>query len=152
MKYSIPYKVHKKTTELQISLQKPVEEEGQDGKAIRKAGAIFLEIAKSLGDGSDKMDWQNKTTMKIGLMDIATIVQDVRSGGKVNLIHKIEKEGKDQYTSLTIEPGENGSFKWMIVKKLDGSNKIDTVYLNSKEMYLAFNLLEAAVPIINGWL
>jgi hypothetical protein len=133
-------------------LARPTSKPIEGGKEEKKAGALFLDITKPLNDGSDHMDWANKTTMKLGLMDIANIVCGVRQDNKASIVHKIERDGKDQFTSLTIEPGEGDTYKWLVCKKVDGTNKLDTIYMNSKEMYLVFQCLEAAIPAILDWI
>ena len=150
IKFPKTYRVHKKQAELQLSLSRPKDTE-VDGKTVSEAGCLFLEIAKPLGEGTNKMDWENKLTMKLGVTDLGKILTECRANDKVSLIHKTEKDGVVRMTSLNVDPGENGTYKWLVVKTEGTAKKMQSVYFDSTEMFITFKLLEAAIPVILGW-
>ena len=150
VKYPQALKIHKKTAELQFNLKKP--EDTQEAERTRtKMGCIFLDIAKPKGDGTDKMDWANKITMKLDTRDIAQIVLGIRTGGKANIYHTVERDDGKSATTLLVEPGDGTSYKWLVSKTVGADKKTVTVFLDQYDMYLAFNMLEAAVPLLHGW-
>jgi hypothetical protein len=147
-------KFHKKVAQLQIDLFKARDEETSAGKITSKEGAVFFAIAKSLGPDTDRMDWDNKITMKISPTDISKIVVGCRKRSfPVDLIHRSEKTGRT--TTLKIEPGQReGTYRWTIAAnygKDDNRNQFVSIYLSDEDMFLVFNVLEASVPLILGW-
>lgn len=95
------------------------------------------------------MDWHNKILMKIEHGDIAKIVVGVRNGKTVDLFHK---SSEVKSTTLKVEAGQNaGTFK-LTMGVADGSYKsMSSIYLNTEDMYIMFNLLEASIPLTAGW-
>jgi hypothetical protein len=153
VRYPQSLKIHKKLAELQINLLKAKDvEDPSTSKVKTEAGCLFLDIAKPLGNGSDRMDWENKITMKLGHRDIAQIITGIRGPDKkVDLIHRVEKDGVPSQSTLKIEPGEGTSFKWFVAKTVGDNKKNATIYLDTVDMYSVFNLLESSVPLILGW-
>jgi hypothetical protein len=149
-KYPQPLKIHKKVAQLQIDL-KPAREnlDAESGKVKVEDGCVFFSLAKALDDKSGKMDWHNKILMKIEHGDIAKIVVGVRNGKTVDLFHK---SSEIKSTTLKVEAGQNpGTFK-LTMGVADGSYKsISSIYLNTEDMYVMFNLLEASIPLTAGW-
>lgn len=137
---------------MQLNLLRPQDVE-ENGAVKTKPGCIFLDIAKPKNDGSERMDWDNKITMKISSRDIADIVLGVRAESKADIIHKVNRaDGSESVTTLKIEPGERqGTFKWFVGKMVGSEKSNVTVYLDTKDMYLVFQMLEAAIPVIHGW-
>jgi len=124
----------------------------EDGRKITKSGCVFLEIAKAKNDGTDRMDWENKIIMKLSTKDIADLVMGVRGSGNVNIFHKVDKpDGTSPSSTLKVEPGTEGTFKWFVGKTVGNDKKFATIYLDQKDMYLTFQMLEAAIPVIHGW-
>ncbi len=151
IKYPQALKFHKKSAEMQLNLLRPKDVE--EGEKVRtESGCIFLDIAKPKGDGTSHMDWANKITMKLSSRDIAQLVMGIRVEKKADLIHRVEKpDGTFSQTTLKVEPGERDTFKWFIAKSLGTESKNTTIFLDRQDMYLAFNMLEAVVPVIHGW-
>lgn len=145
IRYPQPLKFHKKTAQLQVDLVKPKED---DGGRI-KSGCLFLALAKAKGDGTEQMDWANKINIKLDPIDISKIVTGVRSGTPVKLFHKSEKAGS--VTTLNVEAGNPGSFKWFISKSVGDQKNMGNIYLDSGDMYHMFTMFEAALPVISGW-
>ena len=152
IKYPQPVKFHKKSAQLQVDLSRPKEEQTQDGKTRATSGCVFFTIAKALGDGSDRMDWNNKILMKIDHVDIAKIVTSTREAKfPVDIYHKSANTGDS--STLKIEPGQNpGTFKLFMGKTRNGQKSYAQIYLNTEDMFILFNLLEASVPVTLGWL
>ena len=123
IKYPQPLKFHKKSAQLQVDLKRPEEDEG--GRT--KPGCLFLALAKAKEDGSDRMDWDNKINIKLDPVDIAKIVTGVRSGQAVKLYHKVE--ARQSATTLTVEAGNPGSYKWFISKKVGENQNFGNIYL-----------------------
>lgn len=149
IKYPQPIKFHKKVAQLQLDLKRPEQKE-EGGRTKITTGCVFFTLARALDDGSDRMDWDNKILMKIDVPDIAKLVAGVRTGKfPVDIFHTTG----DKSSTLKIEPGQNnGTFKLSMGKKGEGANKFASIYLNNEDMYAMFNLLEAAVPVILGWI
>lgn len=145
IKYPQPLKFHKKKAQLQIDLKRP--EEDDNGRL--KPGCLFLALAKAKEDGSDRMDWDNKINIKLDPVDISKIVTGVRAGQVVKLFHKVES--RNSTTTLNVEAGSPGSFKWFISKKVGEDSKFGNIYLDSGDMYHLFTMFEAALPVISGW-
>jgi hypothetical protein len=113
---------------------------------------VFLDIARVREDNPDRMDWANKITMKLNARDIADLVMGVRNAGSVDIFHKVNKDdGSTPSTTLKVEPGTEGTFKWFVGKTVGSDKKFATIYLDQKDMYLTFQMLEAALPVIHGW-
>ena len=151
--YPRSVKIHKKSAELQFSLMRPKDIKDETGKVkSSETGCIFLEIAKPKNDGTEYMDWDNGLRMKIGPRDIAQIVSGVRSTGTTKLFHRSEKEGSvPTDTTLNIDPGNDNTFKWSVFKNQGDSKRNVTIFLDQYDMFMVFNMLEAAMPVIHGW-
>lgn len=150
--YPQPVKFHKKTAQLQVDLARPKEEQTPDGKTRVNTGCVFFTLAKALSDGSDRMDWNNKLLMKIDHVDIAKIITATRSGKfPVDIYHKSASNGDS--SSLKLEPGQNpGTFKLFMGKVKGGQKSYGQIYLNTEDMFILFNLLEASLPVTLGWI
>lgn len=148
-KYPQALKIHKKTAQLQLDL-KPAKEvlDSASGKTRVEEGCVFFSLAKALDDQSGKMDWNNKILMKIDHNDIAKIIMGVRSGKNVDIFHKT---ADDRSTTLKIEAGQPGTYKFVMGKKDGSQSGMATVYLNTEDLFVIFNLLEAAIPLTLGW-
>lgn len=145
IKYPQPLKFHKKTAQLQVDLVRPKE----DDNGRIKSGCLFLSLAKALDDNSGRMDWDNKINMKLDPVDISKIVTGVRSGQPVKLFHKSDSAGS--VTTLNVEAGNPGSFKWFISKAVGDDKKLGNIYLDSGDMFHLFTMFEASLPVISGW-
>lgn len=148
-KYPQALKLHKKTAQLQIDL-KPAREE-QDptsGKMRVEEGCVFFSLAKALDDQSGKMDWNNKILMKIDHADIAKIIMGVRSSKNVDIFHKASDT---RSSTLKVEQGQPGTYKLTMGKKDGATSGMASVYLNTEDMFIIFNLLEASIPLTLGW-
>jgi len=97
------------------------------------------------------MDWDNKIIMKLDATDISGIISGCRGNQfPVKLFHK--SEGSNSSSALTIEAGErSGTFKWFISKTANENKMYGNIYLDSKDMFLMFTMMEAALPVISGW-
>ena len=150
MRYPIPLKLHKKSSQLQLDLFKPSYEAGDQNKKPKiNKGAVMLSMALPLNDGTDRMDWKNKVTMSLSVKDIADIISGVRSRENVKLYHNFE--ATNSVTTLNVELGNPGTYKWFMTKTVNGDKRMASIYLNKSEMFQAFTLLEAAIPLILGW-
>lgn len=151
IKYPQPIKFHKKSAQLQVDLARPKEEQTPEGKTRVNPGCVFFTLARALGDDSGRMDWQNKILMKIDHTDIAKIITGTRTQKfPVDIYHKSESTGNS--SSLKLEPGQNpGTFKLFMGKSVNNQKSYAQIYLNTEDMFLLFNLLEASVPLTLGW-
>lgn len=149
IKYPQPVKFHKKVAQLQVDLKRPEQEE-IDGKLRINSGCLFFTLAKALDDNSGRMDWDSKILMKIDLPDIANIITGCKSGEfPVNIFHKVQE---DKQSTLKIEKGTNaGTYKLSMGKKVGDKNLFASIYLDKKDMFLIFNLMESSIPVIQGW-
>jgi hypothetical protein len=95
------------------------------------------------------MDWDNKINMKLDPVDVSKIVTGVRSGQPVKLFHKSESAGST--TTLNVEAGNPGSYKFNIFKKVGDTSNSGTVYLDNSDMFYLFTMFEASLPVIAGW-
>lgn len=145
IRYPQPLKFHKKSAQVQFDLVRPKEDES--GRT--KAGCLFMALAKAKQDGSDRMDWDNKINIKLDPVDISKIVTGVRSGQPVKLFHK--SEAANSTTTLNVEAGNPGSFKWFISKKVGENQNSGNIYLDQGDMFHLFTMFEAALPVISGW-
>lgn len=132
-----------------MDLTKPKEEE-QNGRTRIKDGCLFLSMAKPLGD-TGRMDWNNKIIMKLDPIDITTIITGCRANQfPVKLFHK--STTTNTITTLEISPGERaGTYKWFLNKAAGEQKSFINIYLDNKDMFYMFTMMEAALPIINGW-
>ena len=147
--YPQPLKFHKKVAQLQVDLVQPKEEQDDQGKKRIKDGCIFLSLAKALGD-SGRMDWTNQIRMKLSPTDICNILVSIRGGEVAKLFHKSEAAGTT--STLEVAPGEReGTFKWFIGKTKGEQKAFGNIYLDNKDMFYLFKMLEAALPVISGW-
>jgi hypothetical protein len=149
-KYPQPVKFHKKTAQFQVDL-KPAREIADEstGKLKVEEGCIFFSLAKALEDGSGRMDWNNKILMKIEPNDIAKIVVGLKSNKSVDIFHK---SSEVKSTTLKIEAGQNpGTYKFTMGMKDGSRNLMGNIYLNSEDLFVIFNLLEASIPLTLGW-
>jgi hypothetical protein len=151
IKYPQPIKFHKKTAQLQVDLARPKEEQQGDRTRV-STGCVFFTLARALDDNSGKMDWNNKILMKIDHSDIAKIVTSARSKKfPIDIFHKSADTGHS--STLKIEEGQNpGTYKVFMGKNAGAQKRYAQIYLNTEDMFLLFNLLEASVPVTLGWL
>lgn len=145
IKYPQALKFHKKTAQLQVDLVKPKEDE--NGRI--KSGCLFMALAKAKADNPDRMDWDNKINIKLDPVDIAKIVTGVKAGQPVKLFHKSEAAGST--TTLNVEAGNPGSYKFFISKQVGENKNLGNIYLDNSDMYILFTMFEAALPVISGW-
>jgi hypothetical protein len=95
------------------------------------------------------MDWNNKILMKIEPNDIAKIVVGLKSNKSVDIFHK---SSEIKSTTLKIEAGQNpGTYKFTMGMKDGAKNQMSNIYLNSEDLFVIFNLLEASIPLTLGW-
>ena len=148
IKYAETVKFHKKQAELQVKLAKP--EVDAEGRITRK-GAVFFEIAKALpgSDAEPKMDWSNKIIMKIGVNDIAVILDTYeRRLPETNLFHKTEAGT----TTCKIKAGNEDSYSIGISKKIGDQAPLQAgLYLSAPDMTVLILMLRSALPTILGW-
>jgi len=148
-KYPQPVKFHKKTAQLQIDLKPARENLDESGKTKVEEGCVFFSLAKALDDNSGKMDWNNKILMKIEPNDIAKIIVGLKSNKTVDIFHK---SSETKSTTLKIEAGQNpGTYKLTMGLKDQSRNSMGNIYLNSEDLFVAFNLLENSIPLTLGW-
>ena len=141
--YPEPVKFHKKTSQLQVQLKRPSVKD--DGEIVR--GCMFFEIAKPK-DGSDKMDWDNKINMKIGVPDIGKILAGLKSRTEIKIYH----ENTRGNTALNIAEGQQpGTYAFSFSKKEGDNVNRAMIYLNAEDMNVLLILLEAGLPQMLGW-
>lgn len=119
-----------------------------DDKDYAIEGYIFIEAASCLPN-EDRCDWNKKVKMKLGLVDLATILTGVKTNEPVKLYHKTETT----IATLNIEQGiTSGTFKIFITSEKDGVKNSFSSFLDKKEMYTLMIMFETAMPRILGWL
>jgi len=142
--YPEPVKFHKKSSQLQVQLKRP--SVGDDGKILR--GCMFFEIARAK-EGTDRMDWDNKINMKIGVSDIGKILAGLKSRSEIKIYH----ENSRGSSTLNIAEGQQpGTYAFGFSKK-EGQNDANRamIYLNAEDMNVFLILLEAGLPQMLGW-
>jgi hypothetical protein len=148
VQYPFPLKLHKKTVQVEISLKMPGEK-NNGRKKEQTQGAVFFSMARALNPDGSKMDWENQVTMKLGLSDIARIVTAIRTNNlPADIVHNNKQ---NRITSLKIEPGSPGTYKFMLNKKEGNTNDTRFTFLNMEDIYLMLTLLDASVPRIMAW-
>ena len=142
--YSEPVKFHKKTAQMQIHIKKPSVKNEQIER-----GAIFFEIARAK-EGTDKMDWENKITMKIGVTDIGKILAGLKTINTQTI--DIYHESQNGSTTLKIGAGQRpGTFSFAYGKKVGDKTESMMIYLNAEDMNIFMVLMNAGLPVILGW-
>lgn len=151
--YPQALKFHKRTAQLQLDMNRPAEEVAENGKKRIKDGCLFLSLAKALGDDSGRMDWTNKLNMKLNGTDIVKILAGLNvKNFPIDLIHKSQKDGIDATSTLKIELGQTpGTFKVFLGRSFGEQKSYGTIYLNGEDMLYVKTMLEAALPVISGW-
>ena len=140
--YPESVKFHKKAAQMQVHLKKP---SFKDGESVR--GAMFFEIAKAI-DNSDKMDWDNKITMKIGVADIGKILAGLKSGQDIKIYHQ-NSQGS---SALNIVGGQQpGTYAFQYSKKVADDLKNAMIYLNAEDMNVFMLLIQAGMTSMLGW-
>lgn len=141
--YPEPVKFHKRTSQLQVQLKKP----GTDNNGQIVRGCMFFEIANAI-EGSDKMDWNNKINMKIGVSDIGKILAGLKSRKEIKIYH----ENSQGNSALNIAEGQQpGTFAFNFSKKVGDQVQRANIYLNVEDMNVFLILLETGLPAMLGW-
>lgn len=139
--------------EFQFDLIPPSWEDNQekDSRRLTSEGAILIEAARAIPD-SEKSDWQNKIRFGLGMNDFGILLTGLKAGDrKVSLVH--QHPGDGHTSSLRIEPGSPGTWKWVLNGKSVGSGEDSSVcvYLNDSQMATLMELVRFAIPRIIGW-
>jgi len=148
--YPQPIKFHKKVAQLQVDLIRPKEEKTPDGKSKISEGCLMLSIAREMGDGSGRMNWNDKILLKLSSTDLTNILCGMKlKQFPIKLIHKFN--GNTSY--LDVSQGERpGTYKWMIGKTQGDNKKYASIYLDSKDMYYLSVMMESSLPVTLGWI
>lgn len=138
-----PVKFHKRSSQLQVHLKKPYVKEGDE----ISRGCLFFEIANAV-EGSDRMDWDNKINMKIGVSDIGKILAGLKSGQDIKIYH----ENAQGNSALNIASGQQpGTYSFSFSKKVGSDLKRSQIYLNAEDMNVIMILLQSGLPLMLGW-
>lgn len=141
--YPEPVKFHKRSSQLQVQLKKP---SVSDTNEIMR-GCMFFEIANAK-EGTDRMDWDNKINMKIGVSDIGKILAGLKSRNEIKIYH----ENSRGNSALNIAEGQQpGTYGFKFSKKENGELKSAMIYLNAEDMNVFLILLESGLPQMLGW-
>lgn len=144
--YPEPVKFHKRTSQLQVHLKKPYTKVVNDREEISR-GCLFFEIANAVA-GSDRMDWDNKINMKIGVTDIGKILAGLKSGSEIKIYH----ENGQGNSALNIATGQQpGTYSFNFSKKVGEDLKRANIYLNTEDMNVFMILLQSGLPQMLGW-
>lgn len=140
---------------IQFSFKPPVL---SDNYKDEKEGVIFVNAASSTA--SDVYDWSNKFVFALGLTDIGKILSffvSAGAGDSQSLYHDPDKGKENEGSKVktmsfyTKEGCLNGC---MITcsTKLNGEVVSHKIPVSGDEVIVLKNLLEAAIPLILGWI
>lgn len=147
VKYAETLKFHKKKSELQVKIAKP---EADESGRITRRGCVFFEIANAIDPNAQdtRMDWNNKIVMKIGVNDIAQILYGLRTRQpEIKLYHQNDAGS----SSCNIKAGNEGSFGFSIFKKVGEQSSNSSLFLSGPDVLVLCSLLEASLPVTQGW-
>jgi threonine synthase len=141
--YPEPVKFHKRSSQLQVQLKRPSVSDSNE--IIR--GCMFFEIANAK-EGTDRMDWDNKINMKIGVSDIGKILAGLKGRKEIKIYH----ENSRGNSALNIAEGQQpGTYGFKFSKKEGEDLKSAMIYLNAEDMNVFLILLESGLPQMLGW-
>ena len=123
-----------------------------------KAGAIFLEAAKQKGPklpiGDPKQfDWENKIVFKIGIADIAKLLQFFNGRVKdVECLHSDREKGRTSVLSIgTQEYQGRPTFPIKLSRKQDGENQFVNMFLNVEEVGVLAHFMRESLTRMMGF-
>lgn len=140
------FQIFKNKSALRIQLDKP---DRIDQKY--KVGCLYLQAAPSKGAvGSESgYDWEDKKiSVKIGVNDIAKIIDGISTGINIDLMHTFNDDRKVIKFSV-----KDGGGYFLNIEQTSAGNKTSvSVPMSSEEVRSLMTMLNFALPLIHNWI
>jgi len=97
---------------------------------------IFMEVAKQTGEIKSKniFNWENKVIIALKINDLFLWRTGLLEDGKVNIVHKIERDGNKKMSNISIDKGNRSGFYMVVNQKTESSNQNIGVNISKGEM------------------
>lgn len=156
------FDLYKTKGALQMDFIPPTFTKQENGytKALDRTGAFYLQMAPSKGEqdsnGNNVFDWQNKTTIGIGVSDIILVKQEIlkartasdnKKGLEVKLIHK----NNQKTISLQLKSGSQEGTYFLSIGYIDGDKKAsNSVPLSQAELNTILSIWDQSLIYMIG--